>query len=250
MHLKRSVRQLVVGTPAERPARSLWHTMTWRSRARGAAIRQKNAHYDELTLAVMRKVLTSNSNCVDAGAHHGSIVRHMVELAPDGVHHAFEPLPWLAQTLERRFPTVAVHHLALSDHTGEAPFRHVVDAPSNSGFERRPWDRYDEASVEIISVPVGRLDDVLPTNFKVDFLKIDVEGSELQLLRGASRVLTTDRPTVVVEVGLHAEAVYGELVKCGLRVFTLDDWLEGRSALEANDFARALTSDWYFLAHV
>ena len=250
MHLKRSVRQLVAGTPAERPARAVWGTLTWKSRARGAALARKNTAYDELTLAVMRKVLRNDSICVDAGAHHGAILRHMVELAPDGVHHAFEPLPWLARTLCTRFPTVAIHQLALSDQAGDAQFRHVADAPSNSGFQRRPWDRYDEESVEIISVTVGCLDDVLPVELKVDFLKIDVEGSELQLLQGATRVLTTDRPTVVIEVGLHAEAVYEELRSCGLRVFTLDRWLEGRDALEADDFRQALATDWYFMAHV
>src|SRR5512139_2878097 len=77
------------------------------------------------TLEVMRATLDAASNCVDVGAHSGSILREMVRLAPRGTHWAFEPLPALHEALAPRFPTVHVHGLALSDRAGTSEFRHV-----------------------------------------------------------------------------------------------------------------------------
>jgi hypothetical protein len=56
-------------------------------RAREAAVREQNRRYDELTVAIMRRALASDSNCVDADAHRGGLLQHMVALAPEGTHH-------------------------------------------------------------------------------------------------------------------------------------------------------------------
>jgi hypothetical protein len=76
--------------------------------------------YDRETIAIMARVLTPASNCVDIGASEGSILRHMVALAPDGRHYAFEPLPGKASVLRAAFPTVEVLELALSDSPGRS----------------------------------------------------------------------------------------------------------------------------------
>jgi len=91
----------------------------------------------------------------------------MVRLAPEGIHHAFEPIPALATKLAVAFPSVVVHQLALYDRNGTASFRHVVDAPAYSGFERRPWDWYDEESVEFVEVRTARLDDAVPPEVSI-----------------------------------------------------------------------------------
>jgi FkbM family methyltransferase len=217
-------------------------------RAREAAVREQNRRYDELTVAIMRRALASDSNCVDAGAHRGGLLQHMVALAPQGTHHAFEPLPDLAVQLADRFPTVIVHETALADFKGRASFRHVVQTPALSGFERRPWDSYDERDVEQIQVSVSRLDDVLPPDFRVDFMKIDVESSEAALLRGARRILRSC-PFIAIEVGKRAEDVYGELIGAGLHVSRPDDWLAGRPPLSAEGFVADLGTSCFFLAH-
>src|SRR5581483_4566427 len=85
-----------------------------------------NERYDALTRAVMRRVVRPDSSGVDVGAHRGSLLRELVRLAPAGRHHAFEPLPFLADALRRRFPSVRVHEIALSDASGRAAFAHVV----------------------------------------------------------------------------------------------------------------------------
>lgn len=48
----------------------------------------------------MRRMLGADSNCMDVGANEGLMLRY----APRGIHHAFEPLPHLAQALRVNDP--------------------------------------------------------------------------------------------------------------------------------------------------
>ena len=118
------------------------------------------------------------------------ILEDLVRVAPDGRHIAYEPLPAFASELQAAFPAVDVRAKALADENGERTFTHVVGNPGYSGFRQRPTP-HAEAFVPM-TVEVERLDDALPDAFRPAFIKIDVEGAELEVLRGA---LETLRPT-------------------------------------------------------
>ena len=49
---------------------------------------------------------------------------------------------------------------------------------------------------------------LLAQNKKIDFIKIDVEGAELGVLRGATELIKRDRPVIVFECGLGGSDVY------------------------------------------
>jgi FkbM family methyltransferase len=176
-------------------------------------------------------------------------------LAPSGHHYAFEPIPELAAGLREKYPTAEVRQLALSDTAGEATFFHVVTNPGYSGLRRRTYDRPRER-IERITVRTERLDDVLPPDLPVDFIKVDVEGAELQVFRGAARTLRSYHPTVVFEHELGGaahyrsspHAVYDFLVRdCALRIFRL----EGDGPLTESKFASVFEGGdaLNFLAH-
>jgi FkbM family methyltransferase len=152
----------------------------------------------------------------------------MLEIAPRGKHYAFEPIPYLAANLRRLCPTVSVHACALSDTEEVATFAHVVNVPGWSGLRR--GDYPDQVEVEQITVDVRRLDDVIPADTAVRFIKIDVEGAELQVLRGGVNTIRRCRPHIVFEFGEGHARPYGttpEMIwdyltsQCGLGVFSL-----------------------------
>jgi FkbM family methyltransferase len=181
---------------------------------------RRDARHLELLLAFTLRV---DSNCVDVGANVGDVLRHMLRLAPRGHHVAFEPLPDLAAELRRRFERVDVHPSALSDAAGTATFYRVRESPARSSL--RPTDLPESP----LTVPVERLDDALPRSYAPDLVKIDVEGAEAAVLRGAQETLSRCRPLVVLEHGAHAERfgttpeeVHDLLVGPGLRVFDID----------------------------
>jgi FkbM family methyltransferase len=246
---RKSAKRAVTGTILEPPARMLWHAVTHKARAQREAAYQRGQRYDELTVAVMTSVLKPSSNCVDAGAHTGTILDHMVRLAPNGRHYAFEPLPDCARLLRERYPNVLVHECALADETAIAPFHYVRSTPAYSGLDRRPSGGYDEESVEMIEVSVIRLDDVIDPDVPIDFVKIDVEGAEARLIRGAFRTLRKWKPVVVFEVGPHPMDAYFELGRAGLGVYLLDGEIDSRPPLTEAEYGAALYHDWYYLAH-
>lgn len=210
--------------------------------------------YQLHTLEVMYETLRDSSNVIDIGAHKGSVLRWVTRLAPHGQHMAIEPLPFFAAVLRREYPEVAVHGVALSDRAGEATFMHVVNNPAYSGFRRQ--DSYPQPPIiEELHVPTVRLDDLVPDTASIDFIKIDVEGAELQVLRGAAHTLARTRAVIVCEhVGspeVPSASVYDLLQDCGLRVFRMADWLAGeREPMTATLFTELYTSglEYYFMA--
>jgi len=198
---------------------------------------RRNTRDDRHLRAVLAAALARDSRCVDVGANVGGILKHMVQYAPEARHVAIEALPQLANQLRARFPSVDVRAVAVSDHTGEAQFTHAIDEPALSGLRAGKTAGH---RVEKITVPVRRLDDLI--DFAPTFVKIDVEGAELQVLRGAERVLSTG-PIVAFEhsnrlaphFGTRPEQVHELLTDAGLRIYDMD----GEGPLTADRFVAA-----------
>lgn len=151
----------------------------------------------QLLVALMEEVLGPDSDCLDVGAHAGSVLREMIRIAPRGRHVAWEPLPEFAARLREAYPGVEVRQAALSDESGESEFAHVLGDPGWSGLVARPTPT--GGRVETITVRTERLDDALSVGVEPAFVKIDVEGAEYNALLGASELITRSHPTIVSE---------------------------------------------------
>jgi len=218
----------------------------------GSLARQARA-YERQTLAVIRRTTRAESSCVDVGCYQGVVLRAMVAAAPQGRHWAFEPVPDRAAALQARFPGVTVVAAAASDTSGTTRFTHVLSNPETSGMRPR-LDQPRDAVTEQLTVPVCRLDDVLPADQPVDLVTIDVVGAELLVMRGAYRTLSTWRPTVIFEQGGYhyghePREVYDLLTACCLEVTTMARWLGRRPPLGRDGFlAAARAGEYYFMA--
>ena len=157
--------------------------------------------------ALLEEVLEPGSDCLDVGAHEGTMLREMVRFAPHGRHVAWEPIPALARRLREEFPSVEVREAALSDRAGERAFAHVLDEPGWSGFIARPTPA--GSAVETITVRCERLDEALPDDVRPALVKIDVEGAEEQVILGATETLRRHRPVVAFEHGAGSADHYG-----------------------------------------
>jgi FkbM family methyltransferase len=222
----------------------------------------KNSYYDQLAELVMQKVLTSASICVDVGCSKGAILAMMMKYAPQGRFLAFEPLPDHYEYLTKTFTSgnVMLYQLALSDTTGTSSFNYVVTNPTYSGLRKRPYDRPYEEDRQI-EVRTEVLDHILESEsiHSVDFIKIDVEGGELAVLKGAANCLKRCKPTIVFEHGAAAARVYNTssnalfdflCVQCGLRIFLMQDWLLAKPALTREMFCDQVHArkNYYFMA--
>jgi FkbM family methyltransferase len=146
--------------------------------------------------------LAPDSNCIDIGAHRGAVLAEMRRAAPRGKHIAFEPIPELCEYLRETYPGVEVHEAAVSDKPGVAEFSHVRGhAEGWSGLKFRPLPTGEEADVEQLEVKLEVLDEVLDPGYKPAVIKIDVEGAEQQVFRGALETLRRHGPVVIFEHG-------------------------------------------------
>ncbi len=200
---------------------------------------------DAETLAVLQHVLRPDSNTVDVGCNRGSILREMVRLSPSGRHFAFEPIPRLQRLLRARFPEIECHGVALSDRKGVARFNHFVELDGFSGLMQRQDVSEDTGGLRKIEVQTERLDDVLPPGVRIALIKIDVEGAEFEVLRGAEATLRTSRPTIIFECGKGGLDLFGHtseemftfLEECDFTIKYLDDWSPHQTPLDSQAFA-------------
>ncbi|MCW8087317.1 FkbM family methyltransferase [Sabulicella glaciei] len=133
---------------------------------------------------------------VDVGGNHGLYAGQLARLCPQV--HCFEPQPALVAELQRKLPrNVTIHNMALSDTTGIATLR---VPPGDDG--RASLHPANAVRGDTLLVPLRRLDDVVRE--PVGFMKIDVEGHEMAVLRGAEEIIRRDRPALLVE----AEAMH------------------------------------------
>lgn len=206
--LRNAVRRLVLGTPLEQPIRFVWMQGLRVANPAYYERQQRNQALDRLLVVFLERTLKPASHCVDVGCYYGLVLKEICRVAPAGRHHAFEPIAELAQRLKARYPEVTVHNAALSSESGERTFHYHPKFPAQSGL--RPMERYPDDAVapEARQVRVARLDDEL-SGQSIDFIKIDTEGAELEVLRGALETLKRERPVVVFEHGKPA-ASYGD----------------------------------------
>ena len=219
----------------------------------------KNLKYDRLTRVIMKKYLKKNHNCIDIGCHKGEILDIMLKYSPNGNHYGFEPIPYLFNDLEIKYKNIAkIFPFALSYATGETNFHLVKNAPAYSGIEKRRYD-ISNPEIEEIKVQLEMLDNIIPSNEKIHFIKIDVEGGEFGVLRGAEKLLKKNKPIILFESGKGASDYYGTKPldlynfiskEIGLKIYTLDSFIKNKEAINETLFEDYFNTnkEYYFIA--
>ena len=226
----------------------------WLNRDPRSPTIRRNAQDDKNLQLLLRFTLNDDSNCLDIGANRGLFLQEFVHLAPHGHHIAYEPIPHFAEELRSMFPTVDVRNRALSDEDGTAVFTHVdmkgceaySGLASNLVVEKIPAE--GKLHLKQLDVPVERLDSSVREGWLPDFVKIDVEGAELEVLQGARETLLKARPTVAFEHDRYSSAtdqIYELLCEqVGLRIFNMD----GQGPLDFDTFRRQVGARWNWVA--
>ena len=138
---------------------------------------------------------------IDVGANHGQFAREARALFPDAIIHCFEPVPAALKVLEpwaKEDGGTEVHRVALGPESGMTQF-HVFDdyTPASSVLESSHIPAVTNKAARTIDVPVDTLDRIFePVSERLPgpvLLKLDVQGYEAHVLRGALRVCAAAR---------------------------------------------------------
>ena len=134
---------------------------------------------------------------LDVGANIGN---HALYLAENfDVVHCFEPDPAIADRLadnaELNDATIHIHRVGLGAENGELPFYPSVVGNQGTGSFAA------QNGQAVRTLPVRNGDDYLAAAkiFGISFIKIDVEGFELQVVAGLHKTINRDRPIIVLE---------------------------------------------------
>lgn len=192
--------------------------------------------YYEPELSCLEELLSPGKTFVDAGANVGIYTLAASRIVGQTGHViAFEPsiqsLPALRRNIALNHLTnVALFPVALSHVTGSAKLYHGPNPSLNSLGKETGWSEdAEKIATETLDGIVERvgLD-------HVDVIKVDVQGAEELVLRGARKLLTSMRPTIIFEIFPEGTvplrlAPYGAwefLATLGYEFFVAD-WREG-----------------------
>lgn len=166
---------------------------------------EATGEYSEEEVQKLLALIPEDAKVVEVGANIGTITVPLAKKAH--TVFAFEPEPTNAELLKQNLLDSGVSSkvfefpAALGDHMGHAnlPVLDYSQPKVNGGaVALLSEDASGDGNETIVSVPIYTLDSY--TEFgKIDLIKIDVEGHELEVLKGARETIARDRPRLYVE---------------------------------------------------
>jgi FkbM family methyltransferase len=201
---------------------------------------------EQTSMALFAVLARPGDAVIEIGGHVGYISVYLARLVgPGGQLTVFEPgpnnIPYIRKNLAR-IANATIVESALSDNTGTADF-YIEDLSGQDNTLLETYEIFDAnvkaAGIEGIQrtrvvVPVTTLDTFLDTHpiRSPRFIKIDVEGAELRVLRGMERTLRSPGLSLMVEITKDHADVLAILRGAGFRIFTSE-----RREINAGDAA-------------
>jgi FkbM family methyltransferase len=138
--------------------------------------------------------------CFDVGANEGNFSALLLAALPGAHIHAFEPHPRNFARLKQRVAQstrVVCHQTAVGDSSGTTTLydRSDLDGSSHASLHEGVITAIHGKNAVAVEVPLDTLDQFVAKNTiqAVDFLKIDTEGHEMAVLRGARELIASGR---------------------------------------------------------
>ena len=190
-------------------------------------------HYERDEIAFVRRMLEPGDVALDVGAHVGFFTMHMADaVGSSGRVYAFEPFDANADLLarsieENQFGDRVVFRRAA---VGAATLTFPVETLNSGGAYLLRTGTVPLAGNRTREVPLVAID-ALDLRRPVRVIKMDVEGAEPLVVRGAIRLLNEDRPTMLSELhptqldraaGMTADAFLSEMRALGYRAHCIE----------------------------
>lgn len=188
---------------------------------------------DRAEKTLLSKMLPKKCTFIDVGANCGLFTLNAANIGGvNSVVYAFEPQPRLVEALNMSktvngFKQISIFNIALGNKVGNVTF-FIPKLSSGSGSLLKSHANKKNCS-NVITVEMSTLDKSLQSQelHKIDLLKIDVEGYELNVIQGARKILTSYHPFIWLEMnpgtqelaGVDQESIYQILEEFGYDSF-------------------------------
>ena len=187
--------------------------------------------FDPSLTKVVKQIVRLGMNCVDVGANIGYYTLLLAELSDSKVV-AFEPesknfTDLTNNILLNGYKNIEIRREAVGDSN---TFMTLYVSDLSSGRHSLIVDRTGHS--EKVIVPVVKLDSVI--NHKVDFIKIDTEGNDLNVLKGAERIIK-ESPDLIIAMEFWLEGLenlkvtpidaFNYIYSLGFKyIYLVDEW--------------------------
>tara|TARA_Y100000022_G_scaffold161429_1_gene144519 strand:- start:624 stop:1505 length:882 start_codon:yes stop_codon:yes gene_type:complete len=164
--------------------------------------------YEKVELEVLNNFIKSRiknpSTALDIGANIGN---HSVRLFSKLFSHVhcFEPNEKSFELLKinvNDLSNVTIHNIGLSNKSDDLSFKEIKTNMGSSKIDLKDYDgdKNSNPNVSLKKIKVKELDSFLDTiKGRIDFIKIDVEGHELEALQGAKKTIRKFNPIIGFE---------------------------------------------------
>ena len=173
-----------------------------------------NTNFEYFLSLHYSKLIYNGSIVLDIGANSGYHTEKFINLVGnDGLVVAFEQIPEMQNILNQKF-SKSKNFILLKNAVGNknesSVFYKAVHSSGSmeeSGLKIREFNDEKNTVIHEINVETVRLDDIsMPSN--VDFIKIDIEGGEVDAILGATNLINSSRPYISVEYGYKSYLAY------------------------------------------
>jgi FkbM family methyltransferase len=159
----------------------------------------------ENELLLIQYFLDSDSTFIDVGANLGQYIFKAEGIIPRSNIFAFEPHPALNKRLSKLFSGIRLSQDALSDTEGNTQFK--IPYFNNREIHTRGTLKtehieIDETNSVLIDVHISTLNKFSETSKieKISLVKIDVEGAEFDVIKGANEMVEKFHPVFIIEI--------------------------------------------------
>lgn len=186
-------------------------------------------------------LVKNGTTVIDVGTNIGETLLNFAKINREGRNIGFEPVPYLYDKAKtniglNKFDNIDLVNKGLSSKHESLSFCEVNENNSGGTFLTYENNKDPRRSVQVV-----RLDDFVDENKlqSISLIKIDVEGFEMEVLKGASDVLRNFKPTLFVEIDdaflarqqSSAEAVFDFLISHG---YIIKDAINGKQIVAAS----------------
>jgi FkbM family methyltransferase len=145
---------------------------------------------------IKTRLVTESPTIIDGGANNGSTTDLFLQHYRSPMIHAFEPIPELVGVLKRKFTdrrNVTVHGAAIGAEAKIVSFNVVNNLVSSSVLNPSVLNKEIHGEKmeirQVVKVPQVRLEDMMQGSHEIDLLKLDLQGYELEALKGCGVLL-------------------------------------------------------------
>lgn len=165
---------------------------------------------DEQEINLVKKFIKSGTDSIDVGVYRGVYSYEMSKYSEKV--HSFEPNPiifkYINKNLKKFIKNIHLYNFALSNQNKTMNLKIPI---RNSNSNKEIFEEYYEMgkatihnennfeNYENFEIQTKKIDELSFDN-KISFIKIDVEGHELEVIEGAINTIKRDKPVLLVEI--------------------------------------------------